>query len=290
MATTNIYSQLHNANIGEYVTNSSDIFDDFSNQSQYDFNKSIQGQVDELFLNTSIGGGGLSAVLELQITPECLYVTEDNPVTLECNVLFNGVQNFNNSVKEWSITRLSAEKTGDEEWAVNKSKEFTTNVIDITLSDLNGTAAIFTITALCKDQTKCTNTISLSAFGDSDTRVTFDLNNFMDAILTNSDYVVVADQIIESRASLYVLGKRTTPESLTFDYNGLPDGCATYDSLETMNIKVSVTQGQQIKRNNALIVTAKGTYKVLAIKNLLFLIYMQIATALYISYCLQVIS
>ena len=172
---TNIYTQLHNANIGEYVTDSIDIFDSYSNQSQYDFNKSVRSMI----ANSAVIGGVSN--LKLKITPSSFYVKSSEGCTLTCEVTFNG-EDYTDVVIKWQIERISVNKQDDQEWFEKKNGENATpltNVIEITEQDLNGDAAMFIVTAIITNDMKCDNSVSLMGYS-SQGLFTFDLNNQID--------------------------------------------------------------------------------------------------------------
>ena len=168
---TNIYTQLHNANIGEYVTDSVDIFDSYSNQSQYDFNKSIRG----LIASASLIGSYSN--LKLKITPSSFYVKSSQGCTLTCEVTFNG-EDYTDVVIKWQIERISVNRQDDLEWFEEKNNGETplTNIIELSAKDLNGDAAMFIVTAIITTDMKCDNSVSLMGYMTQGL-FTFDLNN-----------------------------------------------------------------------------------------------------------------
>ena len=252
---TNIYTQLHNANIGEYVTDSIDIFDSYSNQSQYDFNKSVRSMI----ANSAVIGGVSN--LKLKITPSSFYVKSTEGCTLTCEVTFNG-EDYTDVVIKWQIERISVNKQDDEEWFEKKNNGETplTNVIEITTADLNGDAAMFIVTAIITTDMKCDNSVSLMGYS-SQGLFTFDLNNQVDFVATDNMYEVQWNQFIETRATLTYGQTRITPDEISFEYNGLPQDCASYNNLEELDITVTLPKGVKVSYNNALIINVSGNYK-----------------------------
>ena len=252
---TNIYTQLHNANIGEYVTDSIDIFDSYSNQSQYDFNKSVRSMI----ANSAVIGGVSN--LKLKITPSSFYVKSSEGCTLTCEVTFND-EDYTDVVIKWQIERISVNKQDDEEWFEKKNNGETTltNVIEISTADLNGDAAMFIVTAIITTDMKCDNSVSLMGYS-SQGLFTFDLNNQIDFVATDNMFEVQWNQFIETRATLTYGYKKIIPDNISFEYNGLPEGCATYNNKEDFDITVTLPKGRKVNYNNALIVNVSGEYK-----------------------------
>lgn len=249
---TNIYTQLHNANIGEYVTDSIDIFDSYSNQSQYDFNKSIRGMI----ASSSFG----SSNLKLIITPSSFYVKSSQGCTLNCRVEYNG-EDYTDVVVTWEITRISVDKKDDEDWKeIKNNGEKLTNNIVINAEDLNGDAALFTVKAIITTDMQCESTISLMSYSSSGNFI-FDLDNQIDFVATDSMMVVQWNQEIYTRGLLSFGTTTVIPDTVEFEYNGLPEGCARYESLEEMDITVTLMAGQKVNYNNALVITASGVYQ-----------------------------
>ena len=73
-------------------------------------------------------------------------------------------------------------------------------------------------------------------------------------------YEVQWDQNIETRATLTYGYKKIIPDEIEFEYNGLPEGCASFNSKEEFDIVIALSKGQKVNYNNALIVSVSGTY------------------------------
>jgi hypothetical protein len=204
--------------------------------------------------------GGVSN-LKLKITPSSFYVKSTEGCTLTCEVTFND-EDYTDVVIKWQIERISVNKQDDEEWFEKKNNGETplTNIIEISTADLNGDAAMFIVTAIITTDMKCNNSVSLMGYS-SQGLFTFDLNNQIDFVATDNMFEVQWNQFIETRAALTYGYKKIVPDNISFEYNGLPEGCASYNNKEDFDITVSLPKGKKVNYNNALIVNVSGEYK-----------------------------
>lgn len=273
MSVTKIYEPLHNANIDGYVTTSKDIHDPYSGQSQYEFNKSIKGIIGEY--------ANAAAPMLLSIKSSSPYVAagDDKAVTLTCTVIYNHSEDYTRKVATWTVDRTSSNLEKDLEWETEYNKKLAEskqpNIMRITVDDLDGDVAIFTIKATLHDGSYCENSISLTSL-IANGGLILDLDNPMDAVLTNSYYVSEIDQEVMTHGSLTYNNTHIIPSHISFDYQGLPEGCATLenDSYEDFNVIVKVPQGAQLERNNAVIIKVSAEYNDVTIeKQTLFHIY-----------------